>query len=124
MNRDELHERVMLLKEEMKAGRVHFREGLNVIDSLQKVRLASDGKVDVSTVDGAVRALALGVAYGRFRREAKEIPLKESQTRYFEILDRFFGGPFAQMKRHNLPPPQIAGHMASQPSVPSHKLVE
>jgi hypothetical protein len=117
MNRDELHERVMLLKEEIKAGRVKFREGLNVLDSLQRVRIASDGKVDPNTVDGLVRALASSVALMRFQREAKKIPLKESQAKYFEILDRFFGKPFVEMKKYNLTPPDVAEHMASQPRI-------
>jgi hypothetical protein len=80
MDRDELHERVMLLKEEIEAGRVKFVEGLGVIDSLQKVRLGSDGKIDPGSVDGLVRSLALGVSYGRFRREAKKFR-SESRNR-------------------------------------------
>ena len=117
MDRDELHERVMLVKEEMKAGRLHIRDGLNVIDSLRKVRMAPDGKIDPDTVDGLVRAIALAVAFGSSRREAKKIPLKESQIRYFEILDRFFGGPFAEMKKYDLTPPAVAEHLASQPKI-------
>jgi hypothetical protein len=107
----------MLLKEEIEAGRVKFAEGLQVIDSLGNVRFASDGKVDPSTVDGLVRSLALTVAFGRFRREAKKIPLRESQSEYFEILEKFFGKPFAEMKKHNITPPQIAEHLASQPKI-------
>jgi hypothetical protein len=117
MNPDELDEQMKLLKEEIKAGRVRIRKGLKVIDSLESVRYASDGKVDPDTVDGAVRALARGVAYGRFRREVKKVPLRESQTKYFEILDRFYGGPFAEMKKHGLTPPQVARDMASRPKM-------
>ena len=117
MDRDELHERVMLLKEEIEAGRVKFREGLNVIDSLQKVRFAADGKVDPDTVDGVVRSLALPVEYGRYRRETKKVPLKEAQSKYFEILEKFFGGPFAEMKKHVVTPPQLAEHLASRPGI-------
>jgi hypothetical protein len=119
MDRDELHERIMLLKEEIEAGRVRIRKGLRVIDSLQKVRMAPDGKVDPDSVEGDVRALAMGIAYGRFRREAKKIPLMESQIKYFEILDKFYGKPFAEMKKHGLSPPQVAQDLASRP-----KLVE
>ena len=117
MNRDELDEHMKLLKEEMAAGRFRIRKGLKVIDSLKNVRYASDGKVDPDTVDGAVRALARGVAYGRFRREVKKVPLRESQTKYFEILDRFYGGAFAQMNKHGLTPPQVARDMASRAKI-------
>jgi hypothetical protein len=117
MDRDELHERVMLLKEEMEAGRLFIREGLTIGESLRKVRFAADGKVDPSTVDSAVRSLAMAAAFGRSRREVKKIPLKETQEQYFEILERFFGQPFAEMKKHDLTPPEVAADMASRPKV-------
>jgi hypothetical protein len=98
MDRDEVHERVMLIKSEMEAGRLRIRSDLQVVQSLKNVRFAADGKVDPSTVDSAVRALAMAAAYGEFRREVKKVPLKESQAEYFEILERFFGRPFAEMK--------------------------
>jgi len=116
VDRDELNERVLLLREEIEAGRLKFREGLKVIDSLKKVRFASDGKVDPDTVDGSVRALALGVAHGRFLREVRKVPLRESQSKYFEILEKFFGVPFAEMNKHNLTPPDVAKHLAAQPT--------
>jgi hypothetical protein len=30
----------------------------------------------------------------------RKIPLHEVQTRYFEILDEFFGKPFSEMKKN------------------------
>jgi len=115
MDRNELHERVMLLKEELKAGRVKFAEGLDVTSSLGKVRFESDGKVDPDTVDSVVRALAMVIDFSVFRREVKKVPLKESQTEYFAILEKFFGVPFSEMKKHALNPHEIASHLASKP---------
>lgn len=117
MERDELHEQVMLLKDDIKEGRVRVREGLTAADSLQKVRLAPDGKVDPSTVDSSVRAMAMAAAYARFRREVKKVPLRESQEQYFQILEQFFGNAFAEMKKHKLTPPDLAKDMASRPKI-------
>ena len=54
MDRDELHVHVMLIKAEMEAERIHIVRNLKVIESLKKVRIAADGKVDPSTVDSSV----------------------------------------------------------------------
>ena len=117
MDRDELHERVMILKEEIEAGRFHIRKGLEAAESLKKVRFAADGKIDPSTVDGAVRAMAMAADYSRFRREVKKTPLKDSQTEYFELLETFFGRPFAEMRKHKLTPPQVAANLVSEPKI-------
>jgi hypothetical protein len=117
MDRDQLHKRVMLLKEEMEAGRLHFAKGIDIADSLLKVRFASDGKVDPASVDARIRALTLAVAFGAKRREVKKIALKESQTEYFSILDQFFGAAFAEMQKHRVTPPMIASDLVSRPKV-------
>ena len=59
MDRDELHELVMMLKEELAAGRLQINSALS-IQSLENVRYSNDGKVDPATVDSAVRALTCG----------------------------------------------------------------
>ena len=117
MDRDELHEHVMLIKAEMEAGRLHIVRDLKVIESLKKVRIAADGKVDPSTVDSSVWALAMATAYGRFQREVRKIPLAETQARYFEILEDFFRQPFTEMRKHNLTPPQVAANMVAHPNI-------
>lgn len=116
MDRDELHERVVLLKKELAEGRLKFAPGLDVANSLAKVRFASDGKVDTSTVDPIVRALALAAMVGVYEREVRKIPLKESQSKYFEILDRFFGVPFGEMRKNGLNAYDIANSLASRPT--------
>lgn len=44
---------------------------LKVIESLQAVRYGPDGKIDLDTVDGLVRALALTVEHIKYREESK-----------------------------------------------------
>ena len=58
-----MQRRLQILKKQFEAGKVKFAEGLQVIDSLKAVRYAPDGSVDLSTVDGLVRSMALAVAH-------------------------------------------------------------
>ena len=58
---ERLQRRLITLQDEIKAGRVQINSGLKVVDSLKAVRYGPDGKVDLSTVDGLVRSMALAV---------------------------------------------------------------
>ena len=113
MDRNELHSLVLLLKDGIAAGRIVIRDQA-LLTSLARVRFAADGIVDSSSVSSDVRAAAIGFAGLETRREMKEIPLHEVQSAYFEILDKFFGKPFSEMKANKVSPAQIAAHMASQ----------
>jgi hypothetical protein len=117
MDRDQLHNRLMILKQEIKAGRIKFTPDLQVVEALAKVAYAPDGKVEPQTVDASVRALANAVSYMRYRDELKRIPLIDVQRAYFDILNRFFGHPFSEMKRHKVSPHDIARGMASTDSL-------
>lgn len=56
-----LQRRLQILKKQFEAGKIRIAEGLQVIDSLKRVRSAADGTIDLSTVDGLVRSMALAV---------------------------------------------------------------
>jgi hypothetical protein len=75
----------------------------------------ADGKVDATTVDSSVRALAGAVVFMHYRDRLKQIPIKNVQAQYFTLLEGIFGNPFREMKRHNGTPSQIARSMASNP---------
>jgi len=113
MNREELHDLVMQLKDGIAAGEVRIRDA-KVLASLARVRLGTDGRVDPSTVDPLVNATALAAFSAKAEREMRKVPLRESQVQYFDILEQFFGTPFSEMKAHGLAPARIAEHMASQ----------
>jgi hypothetical protein len=112
MERDELHELIMLLKEELEAGRAKL-SSKHTLAALGRVRFAEAGKVDPGTVDGSVRAFALAVAASKAQREMKQASLRDVQSKYFDILDDNFGMPFSEMKRHGLTPQQVAEGIAS-----------
>ena len=113
MERDELHELVLLLKEEVEAGRAKLVDE-HTIAALSRVRLADDGKVDARTVDGSVRACALAIAGAKSVREMKKMPLRDVQSKYFDILELSFGNLFSQMTQHGISPQMMADHVASK----------
>jgi hypothetical protein len=113
---DELRARLLILKEEMEAGRVHFAPHLKVLESLNAVRHGPDGKIDLSTVASGVRALANAATYSRQRREAKEaVSLRDLQSTYFDFIEKNFGWIYADMKKQGADPSQVASALAASP---------
>lgn len=91
---DDLRWRLQLLQEALDEGKVSFAEHLanDMRASLMAVRTGDDGLIDLDTVDGRVRAMALAIAGFRQRDEAKAlISLKEIQQRYFDLVEHTFG---------------------------------
>lgn len=117
MNRDELNENLKIVKQYMTEGKLHIVKDLRVIESLKKVRYASDGKVNPDTVDGLVRSLALAVSYQKYEDDLRKIPLKKTQEEYFELLELFFSHPYEEMIKNNVTPHQIATSMTRKPSI-------
>jgi hypothetical protein len=113
MEREKLHELILLLKQQFEAGKISIRSA-ETIEELSRVRFAEDGKIDAESVGSSVRALALAVAAAETHRAMKQIPLLEVNREYFGILDPIFGKPFAEMKRHGLNPQILAEDMASR----------
>jgi hypothetical protein len=112
VDREELHRRVMILRDKAQAGKIHLAEHLaaDVLESLTRVRLAPDGLVDPDTVDGTVRSMALMIAHFQEREEWKEaISLQQVQEAFFKAIDHQFGELFQIMQERNAEPHQIAG---------------
>jgi hypothetical protein len=122
-SRDEGYEerlrlRLDLLREEMAAGRVVFGSEVapGIEKSLRAVRLGADGKIDLSTVDGRVRSLALAVEAGRYRREIKSVAsTRELQQTYFDYVSSSFGGLHKDMLEANATPNQVARALSKEP---------
>lgn len=100
-----LQRRLKILKQQFDAGKVRIAEGLQVVESLKRVRYAPDGSVDLDTVDGLVRSMALAVEVMHDREEMKKsASLAEIQTTYFEFLEKNFGQFHKVMVDHGLTP--------------------
>ena len=109
----ELDHLINLLKSELEAGNVMLNSS-EIVNSLSKVRTGLDGKVDPSTVDGSVRALARAVAARKnMREQAEKMSLQEVQAAYFDSLSEVFGDVFQEMQRKSANPQVIAEVLAS-----------
>ena len=110
-----LRERLAVLRDELQAGRVVFAPHLaeNMTKSLDAVRYGPDGEIDLDTVDGRVRAMALAVSTMKARSAIKrQVSLAEIQREYFDWLNDNFGHIFEQTSRAKLNPEQ-AGRAAA-----------
>lgn len=112
-----LQRRLQILKEQFDAGKVHIAEGLQVIESLKQVRYATDGTVDLSTVDGLVRSMALAVEAMHDREELKNsASLAQIQSEYFDFLEKNFGQFFKIMVERGLTPHDAGRALSRTPS--------
>lgn len=103
-----LRRRLKILQEQFKAGKVKIAEGLEVEKSLLAVRVGPDGEVDLNTVDGAVRSMALAVTAMHDREELKkEASLSEIQNMYFKFIEDNFGQFYDMMLKQNLTPHDV-----------------
>jgi len=102
---ERLRRRLKILLKQMKAGKIHINEDLHVNESLKAVRYDSNGEVDLNTVDGAVRSMALAVTAMHDREELKKsISLAEIQNMYFEFFSKNFSHFFKIMKERKMTP--------------------
>jgi hypothetical protein len=109
-----LQRRLKILKDEFEAGNIKIASGLQVTESLKAVMYAADGTIDLNTVDGLVRSMALAVEHMHDRAEAKNaISLRDIQELYFDFLYRNFSTFFETMVARGLSPHQ-AGLAISQ----------
>ncbi|AWX55174.1 hypothetical protein AB432_009030 [Brevibacillus brevis] len=108
---------IRILQEEVRNGRIQIADS-ETIDAFMRIAYLPDGKsVDSSTVDGRIRALALTVEIGKYQQQLLEVPLRESQEQYFNILEHFFGNPYREMKRYNVTPHEVAVSMSQTPDI-------
>jgi hypothetical protein len=104
-----LQKRLKILKGMIENGKVKFVQDMQIIESLKKMRYASDGSFDLSTVDSSVRSMALGVEYFHDREETKKIAtLEEIQNSYFDFLSNNFNLFYDQMIDKGSTPEHIA----------------
>ncbi len=83
---ERLRKRLPVLKKYIEEGKVKLNS-LETIKSLEKIKYGLDGEIDLSTVDGSVRSLALAIEHFHEREELKKVlELNEVQNRYFEII--------------------------------------
>ncbi|MDY7574510.1 hypothetical protein [Actimicrobium sp. CCI2.3] len=112
-----LQHRLQILKKQFEAGKIRIAEGLEVVESLRRVRSAPDGTIDLSTVDGLVRSMALAVEAMHDRENMKKsASMAEIQTSYFDFLEQNFGSFFKMMCDRGLTPHDAGMALSRTPS--------
>lgn len=87
-----LRRRLKILQEKLKEGNVKIAEGLDVEKSLLAVRSGPDGEIDLNTVDGLVRSMALAVTAMHDREELKKkLRLMKYKICIFNLLNKILG---------------------------------
>ncbi|UNZ52845.1 hypothetical protein [Agrobacterium tumefaciens] len=103
--------RLEVLKAKLEAGEIVIAEHLadDFEKSLKAVRYQADGQIDLSTVDGRVRSMALGAAVAHNRQAEKDaISLTDISNIYFEFIEKNFGTFRDEAKRKGLDAHQFA----------------
>jgi hypothetical protein len=117
IDRAELHRRVEILKQKLAEGKLHFAPHLieSFRQSIEAIRIGSDGLVVPETVDTRVRGLCLSLAFQHDRQELKEdVPLPDIQRAYFRLVESLFGDLYKAMREKKATPYQFARWFADQ----------
>ncbi|MGP3698791.1 hypothetical protein [Rhodobacter sp. NSM] len=87
---EELRWRLEVLRAKFEEGKIHVAKHLaaDLEKSLSAVRYGADGKIDLSTVDGRVRAMAMMAAAAKQREEVKgATSLEDITNTYFKYIE-------------------------------------
>ena len=125
----ELRRRLAILRQKFSEGKIsiaaHLAEGVE--ESFGKVRYGSDGEVDLSTVDGRIRSMAMMAAIMSDRDDMKAAAsLAEIQSAYFQRITAMFEQPYKFMREHKADPHSFswALHKDSEHVEENYPLIE
>lgn len=114
-----LRRRLVIFKQQMDAGKVSFAPHLaeEMKQSLAAIRYQADGEIDLSSVDGRVRATALAITALHDRAELKDsASLSEVQYLYFDFIEQNFGEIYRLMQEKKISPHDTASLFSRRPS--------
>jgi hypothetical protein len=115
---ERLRRRLDVLLEQFAAGKITIAPGLKVIDSLKAVMRGPDGVIDLDTVDGLVRSMAMLVTEEHDRDVLKKkFPLSQLQLSYFSLIEKNFGEYFDEMLKAGVTPHEVATAISNEQSV-------
>ncbi len=107
----ELRRRLKLLKQRLDDGKIKIAEHLadGFEDSFRKVRYGPDGEIDLATVDGRIRSMAMAIAMMQDREDTKQAAsLAEIQEAYFNRITPMFGKVHKLMLEHDQHPQSVS----------------
>jgi len=101
--------RLKLLKRRFEEGRIKIPDDEKIKESLLAIRVGADGEIDLNTVNGVVRSMALAIEAVERREEMKRaIPLRDVQEMYFSYIKNNFGSYYKAMLTRGLDPDSAA----------------
>jgi hypothetical protein len=115
---ERLRRRLKILRQTMEDGKITIPDDPHIKDSLLAVRYSPNGEIDLDTVNGVVRSMALTITFVHDREELKKsFPLDEIQKTYFEFIVRHFGEYYKTMNEHMLTPHDIGVALSQREEV-------
>lgn len=100
-----LRRRLKILRKTFEDGKIRIPNDPHIKESLLAVRYGPDGEIDLDTVNGVVRSMALAITAMHDREELKKAyPLDEIQQTYFDFIDKNFGEYYKIMLERELTP--------------------
>lgn len=108
---ERLRYRLKIFQENLKADKIKFDEHLQeeLSQSISKIQYDNNGEIILSSVDGSIRAIALGIEQFDTREKLKkQISLIEIQQIYFEFIENNFGEFYCRMNELGENPSNIA----------------
>ena len=70
--RVEFERELNILLEMIKSGKMRFAQGMNIEKSLMSARFAPNGRIDLLTINSAVRSMAMMVDRKQWEKEDEE----------------------------------------------------
>ncbi len=116
---ENLRWRLSVLQTELESGKIHIASHLvdDFNRSLKAIRYDADGGIDLSTVDGRIRSMALMAGFFHNRNRTKEsISLRDISNTYFEFLDNNFQFIADAAERSGLSPVRFAYAVSESPT--------
>lgn len=108
---ERLKKRIMILRDYLAEGKIVVNEKLKpeLEKSFNRAQFDENGEPDLSTIDGAIRSLALMAGHMDHRSKMKEaISLFEIQRRYFQMIERNFDHYYQMMIKNKITAHQLA----------------
>lgn len=112
---ERIKRRVLILLKLIQEGSIKFAESTRADfeESFSKVRFTENGELDVSTIDGIVRSMALAAEDFDHKTKMKDaISLFEIQQRYFSMIGSNFNQFYEGMIEKKMTPHQAANNIA------------
>ncbi|MCD4812378.1 hypothetical protein K8S19_01595 [bacterium] len=114
---EEVRRRIKIFMKNFEEGNIQIDASIfpKIEESLLKIRVDTNGEIDLATVDGRVRVMALAITAMQDRQDMKKsMSLAEIQNLYFEIIEKNFCHFYEVMIKKGLNPHSVGMSLIQQ----------